>query len=264
MQRDYFLDILKRLLSFCFLVIMMFILTGCESSDLVGDDYNLENEVQGTVLTEEQLIEEINKIDMSKSVLPYCEIKGKNLSLPVINHMISIDQYINIDITLKYDLSSDEQNSIKIYMEAKTDNTQAIGFIKDGYAYSNITKNNISSKNKYAILQIFASSKKQEIVSEIFKRLDFNEIYTKASEGLKDLIKQANNGEAKLEAIKDINGKTVVTYQEDELLGRIVFKDEKILYVAVKDGDIEQTVSFNYNKPKFSFPSTTDYKEISE
>lgn len=249
--------------SFCFLVIIALTLTGCEVSDTVGDEYNLKNEVKGTVLTEEQLIEEINKIDMSKSVLPYCEIKitGKNISLSGLGNIISFNQNNNVTLVLKYDLSSDKQNDIKAYMEIKTDNAQALAFIKDGYVYTNITENSVSLKNKVSLTQIFASSKKADFVSEIFKGLDLNEIYSKANEEIKDLIKRANNEECKLETVKDVTGKIVVTYQEDELIGRIVFKDEKILYVTVKDEDVEQTVSFNYNKPKFNFPTTSDYQE---
>lgn len=249
--------------SFCFLVIIAFVLTGCEVSDIAGDEYDLKKEAKGTVLTEEQLIEEVNKIDMTKSVLPYCEIKmtGKNISLSGLGNIISFNKNNNVDLVLKYDLSSDNQNDIKAYMEIKTDKNQAIAFIKDGYAYTNITKNSVSLKNKIALTQIFASSKSAEIVLEIFKGLDLNEIYAEANEGIINLIKQANNGEGKLEAVKDVNGKIVVTYQEDELIGRVVFKDEKILYVTVIDEDVEQTVSFSYNKPKFNFPSTADYQE---
>lgn len=267
MQKNYFTNILKKLFSFCFLMIIVATLVGCEIQDEDGsNDYNLKKDIQGIELTEDQLIEEVNKINMSKNLLPCCEIKltGNN----ILDQEPSLSSYIEknaySEVTLKYDFNSDSQEGIKLYANLKSGKVEVICFITNGYLYTNYTKNSVSIKNKIAISEVFPSLQKTQILKQILEVLNIDEIQENLNESIVDLIKQANEEQTKLTALKEANENIVLTYEEEDLKGRVVFNGEKVLYISVEEEDLNITLNFNYSKPKFNFPNTKDYKEANE
>lgn len=245
-----------KLFSVTLMLVMMLLLSACESSiQEISEKYNIENEIIGQELTNDELLEKMKNI--------VDNVKNKSYGEVDIQNEIS-----NLKVKFKYDFSGKDVEDFKVYLKYKSDEQNLDYFITNGVLYCQYIVNEETNKKKINLIDMFGECTLEESKENILLLFTpilstylgtEKKLYESLYDDIKVLIK--NVDKYKVKGIIDENSNLIIEY-EDRVKKRIVInEDNRIIY----DGRVLekgiQNIVYIYNKPIFNFPSTDGFIE---
>lgn len=195
---------------------------------------------------------------MNKSLYPYGQIKAYGVS-DLIDEIADNDNSSE-ELIIKYDFSSEKLEDIKIYVEAKTSLNSYQAFINDGFNYYNFKTNGKEHKGKKAILFSDYMLPYKEIFEKVIEVIELPILDGELNNQLLDSIENYMKYEMTIDAVKDSKNNIVMTIENKNIKFMVVINDGKVLYIAGRSDDVDYSLLISYDKPKFSYPNTNDYK----
>lgn len=251
---------MKKIIKVFPIILMLFMvvfISGC-GKELGGiqKDYNIDKKING---------EEIKKNDLFNTLLKSVSEFKKTYY----GHILLNIQYGNETDTseLMFNFEGNQIKDWKFYINIDANDLKTEMFLLDGYAYTKVKINGETHKEKSNIeddLKGTVEQTKEKLLLECLNLISLEDINDKSF--YIELYQNITNyyediEEHQVKAVIDSKSNLVIDYYDKDS-GRVVFnQNNKVIYLASQNKQSLKEIIFNYEQPKFNFPSTKGYKE---